>query len=83
MDTIDYTAMRAGTVTRRNSNGAAVCKIARCPKCGRKGELHAGVDLPGAVVDRYDHRAEDWGWAHHIDDSCTITVRKKERKATA
>ncbi len=75
---IDYTTMRLGTVTRR-VGGKAVCRIARCPKCGRKGELHAGVDLPGAIVDTYYHTAEDLGWAHRIHDSCTVVVRAKER----
>jgi hypothetical protein len=45
---IDYTKMRLGTVTQRwtytkkdGTKGVGERKIAKCPKCGRKGELYA------------------------------------------
>jgi hypothetical protein len=42
---IDYTKMELGRVTR-TFKGRIVASIARCPKCGKRGERSASI--PGA-----------------------------------
>jgi hypothetical protein len=42
---IDYTKMELGKVTR-TFKGRVVCVIARCPKCGKKGERSSTIPGP-------------------------------------
>ena len=42
MQVIDYTKMELGRVTR-TWKGRNVCSIARCPKCGKRGERSASI----------------------------------------
>ena len=82
--TIDYTTMRAGTVIRRNREGAAVTKIARCPKCGRKGARHVTtlMSKSGGPIITYDHKGRlEFGAMLVIDDACLIASTPDEEDA--
>jgi hypothetical protein len=80
---IDYTKYRVGTVVRRwkyrkpdGTEGVGQTKIARCPKCGRKGEKMANaVPKTGVTV-------SVGGFAmFHVDDQCCVLTPEGEKLA--
>jgi len=74
MVSFDYTIMRTG---RRVGRG----KIARCPKCGRKG-AYRRTRINKRQFDEYTHKAHTSTMAGvtfmMIDDSCSIAVPDAE-----
>jgi len=91
---IDYTKYRVGTVVRRwtyhkpdGTDGVGQTKIAKCPKCGRKGEKVANaVPKTGVVTSHsYTHGGKVVSVAgismFHVDDQCCVPTPEGEKLA--
>jgi hypothetical protein len=70
--TIDYTRMELGRVTRTARDGRRLSVIARCTKCGRRGERSASIPKPedrvggGRPYVSVDHVAVIKSWGREV-----------------